>query len=209
MRQIISGLFLTLAVALSMPGDVLYSFSESPYNPPGSYPSPAFSFEFTVPALLTSPTLIPGAMNPPAVPATGLNYNVIADSIINAPDFQYLGRVFSTLSVAFDPGLNGRTPMIGVSMGWDGQVVMSEGFCFDTIPSCYSSLRPTATFVFDYFGTYTVGDARLTISRTADPQTATPEPRFGAATGLLALLIVVGVIPRTRQWIEAHASSLT
>ena len=173
MRSILVGLFLVVG-AFSAPAEVLYSFSQ-PASPPGIYPTPAIVFNFTVPALLTGPTLIPG-------------------SSINSLGVHYMGLDLSVLSVDIDPGLNGAAPSLGIRMGWGSQEVMSEGMCF--VPDHYACTASPAAQILDHFGVYTIGGTYLTISPSDAPQTATPEPRFEAVAGLLALLMVAEMAHR-------------
>ncbi|MFL6448388.1 MAG: hypothetical protein ACJ746_11960 [Bryobacteraceae bacterium] len=89
MRSVLSGLLPTLVAACSAPASVMYSFSQSA-SPPGVYPWPAISFNFTVPSLLTKPT---------EIPASSLNSTVS----------QYMGHDLSALDVGIDPGMNSGT----------------------------------------------------------------------------------------------------
>jgi hypothetical protein len=192
MRSTVAGFFLVLVGSFSAPAGVLYSFSQ-PASPPFF---PTINFDFTVPSLLTNSTVIPA-------------------SDINSPVIHYLGLDLSIISVMIDPGLNSGAPYIGsrgvgdiiISTGWGSQVVLSEGVCFDSNISCYSTLSPVGAQAFDHFGTYTVGDIYLTIASTDAPQTATPEPRFETAAGFLVLLTAIGMASRTSHLITAKATS--
>jgi hypothetical protein len=125
-----------------------------------------------------------------------------------------MGLDLSLLSVMIDPGMNNNdapyigsrgVPFIGISTGWGSQQVMSEGVCFDSNSSCYSTLSPVGAQAFDHFGTYTHGDVQLTISSTDVAQTAVPEPSFEAAAGLLSLLTMAGMARRVRRILTNQA----
>ena len=179
MRSILAVFSLLVVGSFSAPAGVLYSFSQ-PASPPGVFPIPAIDFDFTVPSLLTSSTVIPA-------------------SDINSPVIHYIGLDLSILSVTIDPGLNSEAPFIGsrgvgfiaIKTGWGSEEITGEGVCFDSNSSCYSTLSPVGAQAFDHFGTYTSGDTSLTISSTDLSQTATPEPGFETAAGFLLLTAVV------------------
>jgi hypothetical protein len=175
-RSILLRLFLVVVAPFSAPAGVLYSFSQ-PASSYGSISTSAIDFDFTAPSLLTSTTLIPGGS-------------------INSPGVRYAGLDLSILSVLIDPGLKNGTPWIGegipflgIRMGWGSQVVLSEGMCF--VPDHYGCTASPAAQIFDHFGTYANGDIQLTIAPTDVLQTATPEPGFQSAFGLLALLLLL------------------
>jgi hypothetical protein len=177
-RSSLFGVFLVAVSAFSARGDVLYSFSQ-PASASGVYATPAITFDFTEPSLLTAATEIPG-------------------SSISAPVIRYMGLDLSILSVFIDPGLAtgehwlaSGVPFLGIRMGWDSEVVLSEGMCF--VPDHYGCTASPAAQIMDHFGTYTVGDSKLTISSTDPPPTATPEPRFETAAGLFVLITSIGV----------------
>ena len=190
-RPILALFLLVVAGCFSAPAGVLYSFSE-----PASPPDSAVNFDFTVPSLITSPTVIPA-------------------TDINSPVIDVYGLDLSIISVTIDPGLSNNALYIGsrgvgfvaIRAGLGTQVVMSEGICFDSNSSCYSTLSPVGAEAFDHFGVYTGADATLTISSTDAPQTLTPEPRFETGGGLLVLLTGVGMARRTGRRITAKATS--
>lgn len=184
-RSILAGLVFVIVGSFNAPAGVLYSFSQ-PASGSGLDGLPAINFDFTVPSLLTNSTLIPA-------------------SDINSPLIHYLGLDLSVLSVTIDPGLDSQAPYVGsrgvgdiiIKTGLGSQVVFSEGICFDSNTSCYSTLSPVGAQAFDQFGTYTHGDISLTISSNDPAQTAAPEPRFETAAGFLLLLTAVAMAGRS------------
>ena len=184
MRSILLLLLLVVVAPFSASAGILYSFSQ-PASSYGGVSTSAIDFDFTVPSLLTSTTLIPG-------------------SSINSSGVRFAGLDLSILSVLIDPGLKNGTPWIGegipflgIRMGWGTQVVLSEGMCF--VPDHYGCTASPEAQIFDHFGTYTNGDILLTIASTDVPQTAAPEPGFESAFGLLALLLMVGMARRAHH----------
>jgi hypothetical protein len=178
------GVFLAVLTAFHARADVLYSFSQ-PASGAGAQTVPAVNFDFTTPSLLTTLTMLPG-------------------SSVDAPLVHWMGLDLSILSVLIDPGLNNDAywirpgvPFIGIRMGLGNQEVLSEGMCF--VPDHFGCTASPDAQIFDHFGTYTVGDTSLTISSTDSLQTATPEPRFETAAGLVALLTTMVMACRARH----------
>ena len=134
---------------------------------------PSINLSFKVPSLLTTSTTIPG-------------------SSIDSPEISWGILTLPIQSVSINPGLDGTTPFI--------RVTTSDFFsytCFES--NLYCSGTPINAQVFDHFGTYTQAMMQLTISNDNGVATATPEPRFVTASGIVALLTIVEISRRSRS----------